>query len=141
MRRVFSQLVLVVVVVHSIMLGVAWAQTSWLPPPSTNLQVVPKNVSADRLLQMMGGFASALGVRCQHCHAFSGSNSDDLAAYDFAADVIPAKAVARKMIVAVQTINADLLREIGEPRPAGQLKVGCYTCHRGERKPRVSPAQ
>jgi hypothetical protein len=52
---------------------------------------------------------------------------------------VPAKATARKMMALLQMINGDLLKGIGEPAPAGQSKVTCYTCHRGERAPQTAP--
>ena len=38
-------------------------------------------------------------------------------------------------ILDVGAIDGERLKDIGEPRPAGELKVTCYTCHRGETRP------
>ena len=38
------------------------------PEKFENLQVLPKDIARDSLLQIMRGFAFALGVRCEHCH-------------------------------------------------------------------------
>jgi hypothetical protein len=116
------------------------AQTTWQPPAPRNLQIVPKDTDPARLVGMMKGFSAALGVGCQHCHQLTGADPKDLAGYDFASDAVPAKGTARKMIQVVQRINVELVRDIGAPRPPGQLKVGCYTCHRGALQPAVSPA-
>lgn len=117
----------------------ATAQTGWTPDALVNLQLLPKDTSPARLMGMMRGFAGALGVTCQHCHVLTGSDPSSMAAYDFASDGRPEKATARRMMQAVQRINVEVLRDIGAPRPAGQLKVGCYTCHRGSRVPAVTP--
>lgn len=118
----------------------AHAQATWTPPPPRNLRVVPPDVAPARLVQMMRGFTAALGVRCEHCHQQSGSDPRDLTSFDFASDAKPAKATARTMMQLVQRVNTDL-KDVGAPRPNGQLKVGCYTCHRGDRVPAVSPPQ
>ena len=47
----------------------------------------------------------------------------------------PAKRTARTMLRMVRTINDDHLEDVGEARPAGEMKVTCYTCHRGETRP------
>jgi hypothetical protein len=35
----------------------------------------------------------------------------------------------------VLAINGDHLKDVGAARPAGEAKVTCYTCHRGETRP------
>jgi hypothetical protein len=87
---------------------------------------------------MMKDFTQALGVRCQFCHSYTGSDPNALENFDFPSDAIPAKATARKMMSMVQMINTDLLKGVGVPAPAGQSKVTCYTCHRGERTPQTA---
>lgn len=118
--------------------GTDAGQSASTPPPR-NLVLIPKDTDPARLVVMMRGFADALGVTCQHCHVLAGTDPGDLSAYDFASDDRPAKLTARRMMQAVQRINADVLRDIGAPRPPGQLKVGCYTCHRGALVPAVMP--
>ena len=39
------------------------------PEKFTNLKVLPKDISRSELQSMMRGFAFALNVRCDHCHA------------------------------------------------------------------------
>jgi len=75
-----------------------------------NLKVLKAGVD---LRQVMGTYASGLGVRCDHCHVMG----------NFASDENPKKETARRMIVMVQEINAKF--------PDGQEHVTCYTCHRG----------
>jgi hypothetical protein len=115
--------------------GLDAQQQQWLPPPPMNLQVLPASVETRALVATMRGFTQALGVRCQHCHVYKGENPDDLTTFDFASDEKPAKQTARAMLRMLQAINGDHLKDVGEPRPAGEMKVTCYTCHRGETKP------
>jgi photosynthetic reaction center cytochrome c subunit len=132
-------------VVVAIVLGWALAtgaavagQQSPFKPPS-NLRVLPKDTKLAEIIPVMKSFTQALGVRCQFCHSYTGSDPNALENFDFPGDAVPAKATARKMMAVVQVINSDLFKGIGEPAPAGQSKVTCYTCHRGEHVPRTAP--
>lgn len=107
-------------------------------PAPVNLQVLPKDMSRQDVVQTMRTFTRALGVRCQHCHVGEGN---DLSKFDFASDEKPTKKVARAMLTMVIDINTKHLAGVGEPAaPAAPgeppaLKVTCFTCHRGELKP------
>ncbi len=114
--------------------SMAFAQ-QWSPSPPTNLKVLASTTTVRELLPVMKGFTQGLGVRCQHCHVYRGENPDDLSAFDFASDEKTAKASARSMMRMVKVVNEDLLRGLGEPATAGDPKVTCYTCHRGEKRP------
>jgi hypothetical protein len=105
-----------------------------LPRTFTNLQVLPKTITGAALVNMMKGFTSALGVRCEHCH----EGGPDLATFNFASDSVPAKITARRMMQLTATIDGDLLKGIGDA--ARQPKVTCFTCHRGARTPLTAPA-
>jgi hypothetical protein len=113
--------------------AVAFAQ-QWTPPTPKNLQVLPKDMPPRAVVQTMRSFAQGLGVRCQHCHVFKGTNADDLSSYDFANDEKEEKKIARVMLKMVMS-NNETLKDVGDPAPAGELKVTCYTCHRGEKEP------
>ena len=117
----------------------AYGQQSPFKPPS-NLRVMPKDTKLAELIPVMKNFTQALGVRCQFCHSYTGSDPNALENFDFPGDTVPAKETARKMMALVRAINVDLLKDIGDPAPSGQLKVTCYTCHHGERKPLTAPA-
>jgi Photosynthetic reaction centre cytochrome C subunit len=114
--------------------SMAFAQ-QWSPSPPTNLKVLASTTTVRELLPVMKGFTQGLGVRCQHCHVYRGENPDDLSAFDFASDEKTAKASARSMMRMVRVVNEDLLKGVGEPTAAGDPKVTCYTCHRGEKRP------
>jgi photosynthetic reaction center cytochrome c subunit len=107
--------------------------------PPSNLRVLSKDTKLTDILPVMKGFTQALGVRCQFCHSYTGSDPNTLENFDFPGDAVPAKATARTMMTTLQVINGDLLRGVGAPAPAGQSKVTCYTCHRGERTPQTVP--
>jgi Photosynthetic reaction centre cytochrome C subunit len=113
----------------------------WTPAPPTNLQVLPKDIPLKQLIQTMRAFTQGLGVRCQHCHVFKGDDPDDLTTFDFASDEKTEKKTARTMLQMGLAINNEYLKDVGEPRPDGGLKVTCYTCHRGETKPATARPQ
>ncbi len=114
--------------------GTAAFAQQWSPPTPTNLQVLPKDTSPRTVVATMKGFVQGLGVRCQSCHVFKGSNPDDLAAFDFASDEKENKKTARLMLRMVMHDN-EMLKDVGEPAAAGEMKVTCYTCHRGDKHP------
>jgi len=84
------------------------------------------DVPVDEFMETMGMFASALGLNCADCHTFESSSS--WAAY---ADETPIKRTTRRMIRMVQAINRDHF--------GGQPYVSCWTCHRGDLRPKVVP--
>lgn len=114
--------------------AVATAQTpSASPTPAApefkNLQVFPKDISRDQLMSNMKGFSQALGVRCVHCHV--GEEGKPLSTFDFASDAKWQKQAARKMLVMVHRINSE---DFGV-KDFKDVKVTCFTCHRGATKP------
>ena len=135
-----------------------------LPAKPENLQVLPKDMPTDSVVQMMRGFAGALGVRCQFCHVERQPAGDAAGAppaggpppggppaappggqgfgrgggpfqnFDFKADDKHNKQIARVMIRMMDTINTRLLAAIPN-RDNPATDVTCYTCHRGVNKP------
>ena len=109
-----------------------------LPPP-TNLQILPKDWSAQQVVPVMQAFTMALGVMCNYCHveqagAQPGPNGQ--IPLDFASDSKPAKQTARVMLRAVNDINAKFDAELGKSASAPNgMRVQCVTCHRGNAKP------
>lgn len=99
------------------------------PSPSRNLQVFPKDIAQADLLSNMKFFAQSLGVRCSHCHV--GVEGQPLSTFDFASDAKREKRTARAMLKMVHEINAE---EFGV-KEFKDVKVTCYTCHRGSTKP------
>jgi len=88
------------------------------PGPPKNLKILPADVN---IQQTMGAFRAALGVQCTYCHVQG----------DFASDDNPKKNMARNMLRIAADINATF--------SDGKRHVTCYTCHRGEAKPKMEP--
>jgi thioredoxin reductase len=111
-----------------------------IPATFKNLQLLPKDIPRMELIATMKGFAMQLGVRCEHCHVGEG---DDLSKFDFAADTKPTKATARKMILMSRALNEQVTALDVPPAPGATPtpgpKITCYTCHRGEKKPKTAP--
>ena len=103
------------------------------PPGFKNLQVFPKDISREQLIGNMKFFAQSLGVRCTHCHV--GEEGQPLSTFDFASDAKEAKRTARKMLAMVHRIN----REDFGVREFKDVKVTCFTCHRGSTEPETHP--
>jgi hypothetical protein len=126
MRRAFG----VVFIFTSLVIGLA-AQTPSqggkpAPAPPKNLQVLPKDMTIAQVTSVMRRVAGALGVDCTHCH---------VSLTDRASDDKPNKAIGRRMFKMTMQINDEFLKDIGQPAPAGEQKVTCFTCHRGALKP------
>ena len=102
-------------------------------PPYRNIQVLSKDITRDQLLGNMKFFAQSLGVRCAHCHV--GDADKPLSTFDFASDAKPEKRIARKMLAMVHRINSE---DFGV-KQFKDVKVTCYTCHRGSTKPLTAP--
>jgi hypothetical protein len=115
-------------------LSVASAQTPPTGQPAfKNLKVFPQDITRDQLLSNMKFFAQSLGVRCTHCHV--GEEGKPLSTYDFASDAKPTKLRARKMLAMVHRINSEDFGVIN----FANVKVTCFTCHRGSTKPLTAP--
>jgi hypothetical protein len=124
----------VFVSVALLLLGTRALPAQFPPDSFTNLKVLPRDISPDSLVAMMGRFTRALGVRCSHCHV--GEEGRPLSTYDFAADDKAAKRTARVMLQMVHHINHEHLAEV-ERRVEPPVRVECATCHRGATTPRM----
>ena len=125
---------LVILVCVSALTTFGWAEEFRWPEEPENLKVLPAEVKGARLGGVMRGFASALGVRCEHCHVGEGP---DLAKFDFPSDEKAAKRKARVMFKMVQQINENHLSELTElgVKDSERIEVTCMTCHRTNKKP------
>jgi hypothetical protein len=107
-----------------------------------NLQVLPKNITADSLDKIMDGFNAGLGVDCKFCHTWN----PDIYKMEFDKDTKPEKEIARKMILMTMDINKNYFQFNEEVTAAQVQAVTCYTCHKGEpiatkeKKPEKNPA-
>jgi photosynthetic reaction center cytochrome c subunit len=92
----------------------------------TNVRVL-KGIPVDEFMGTMGFFSASLGMSCEDCHGAS-----DTTWANYARDVSPKKATARRMIQMMTSINQASF--------GGRTVVTCYTCHRGNARPKVTPS-
>src|SRR4030081_3962751 len=85
-----------------------------------NIQVL-KGVPADQLIPAMQFITASLGVQCDFCHLENAFEKDDK----------ETKQTARKMMRMMFAINKDNFD--------GHREVTCYSCHRGAKKPMITP--
>ena len=101
-------------------------------PRPTNLQVLSKDISGPDLIATMRGYAKALGVQCEFCHA----EDPKTGRLNFASDAKPDKTIARTMMRMTTEINTEYLSTVHDPDASeAQKTVTCGTCHRGETMP------
>jgi photosynthetic reaction center cytochrome c subunit len=92
----------------------------------TNVRVL-RGIPVDEFMGTMGFFSASLGMSCEDCHGASDTTWEN-----YARDVSPKKATARRMIQMMTSINQTSF--------GGRAVVTCYTCHRGGAKPKVTPS-
>jgi hypothetical protein len=85
---------------------------------------------APQFQEEMNFITQALGVSCATCHARG----------NFASDEKPEKLAARRMLEMTRAINKQNFPD-HQPRPGESVlgRVTCYTCHQGERIPKLPP--
>jgi hypothetical protein len=98
-----------------------------------NLLVLPKDIPAGELVQLMARYSQELGVQCQFCHAESARG------IDFASDQSPAKLTARVMIGMLRDINTKYLAQVSDRRYS--VPLTCGNCHQGQTTPPVYEAK
>jgi photosynthetic reaction center cytochrome c subunit len=91
-----------------------------------NIQVL-RGIPVKEFMETMGFFCASLSMTCTDCHG--DASASDWANY--AAD-FPLKQMARRMVLMVNGINSANF--------AGAREVTCYTCHRGNQRPKVVPS-
>jgi outer membrane lipoprotein-sorting protein len=87
-----------------------------------NVQLL-KGIPVDEFMDTMGMISNAVGLNCLDCH----TGDSDASWERFAADT-EMKRTSRSMIMMVNAINRGNFR--------GAQLVTCYTCHRGDLRPR-----
>jgi len=88
------------------------------PWKGKDLQVLPKDISKEKIKEIMKRQAEALGVDCDHCHKPPDMHLDT-----------EHKKVAREMMRMVKDINKHFFK--------GKPKVECVMCHRGHDEPKI----
>jgi cytochrome c553 len=98
-----------------------------------NLKVLPKNISGEDLHKIMDEWKTALGVKCNFCHA----PAADTASHhlDFASDAKPEKDMARRMYKMAGKINKKFFKEAKDDKGNSVAVVTCITCHHGNPHP------
>ena len=91
-----------------------------------NIQVL-RGIPVKEFMETMGFFSASLSLNCTDCHG--DASASDWANY---ATDTPLKNTARRMIGMVNAIN--------KANFAGKPSVTCYTCHRGNQRPKVIPS-
>ena len=102
-------------------------------PPPKNLQVLPKDSSAEDVHKIMHQWEGDLGTECSTCHAADPKNigPNGKPRLNFADDSKKEKATARTMYKMVEEINTQY---VGKIENSG-APVTCGTCHRGKLSP------
>lgn len=118
--------------------GAVWAGGQ-APAPSEQAQRPPmaeevfknirvlRGIPVDEFMGTMGIFSAALGMSCEDCHS-----SSDTTWENYALDTSPKKVTARRMVQMMSSINQASF--------GGRQVVTCYTCHRGNSRPKVTPS-
>src|SRR6266481_867736 len=91
-----------------------------------NVQIL-KGIPVDEFMDTMGMFASSLSLNCIDCHV-----AESVDKWERFADETPLKRTARTMLLMVNAINKEHFK--------GVRSLSCYTCHRGDLRPKVVPS-
>lgn len=91
-----------------------------------NVQLL-KGIPVDQFMDVMGFFSASTNLNCIDCHGAAAGGG-----WEYYADETPMKAKARKMMLMVEALNNGNF--------GGARFVTCYTCHRGNRLPEVTPS-
>jgi photosynthetic reaction center cytochrome c subunit len=128
-----SRILSVVMIIVAGALSVASANGQAVPTPKQplaeeafkNVQVL-RGLPASEFIETMGFFAVSLTANCTTCHGDASAGS-----WEHYADDTYLKQMTRKMVLMVNLINQSNF--------GGKREVTCYTCHRGDRIPRITP--
>ncbi len=91
-----------------------------------NVQVL-RGISESQFMETMGFFSASLGANCTYCHVAESSGN-----WEKYADDNEHKQTARGMIRMVNAINRSYF--------GGRRVLTCYSCHRGNERPKVIPS-
>ena len=91
-----------------------------------NVQML-KGLPVDEFLDTMGMFAASTGLNCTDCHVDESGGS-----WERYADDNPLKIRTRQMMAMMTAINKQHF--------GGRQGVTCYSCHNGNRRPKVIPS-
>lgn len=127
-RKAFITLAIIAVVASANMLG-----RTFEGPEHKNLQILPKDISQEKLKAIMDDFCASMNVKCGFCHV----RNKDTNEWDYASDAKGHKKEARDMMKMTNELNEKWFGvDLSEPDP--KVAITCYSCHRGEEHPVVS---
>jgi Photosynthetic reaction centre cytochrome C subunit len=108
----------------------------WKPDKLVNIQVLPKDMTPDALMETMRMYNASLNVDCVFCH--KGQIGKPWSTYDFTDDTKARHETTRLMIKSTLELNEEFadLGEMDQP-----TKVTCATCHRRNRHPEIDPPE
>ena len=120
-----------IIAVCLLAVGTTWGQADSAQKPLLSEEAfkdvqVLRGLPASEFIETMGFFAVSLTANCTTCHGDASAGS-----WEHYADNTPLKTAARRMVVMMNSIN--------QANFGGKREVTCYTCHRGDRTPRVTP--
>lgn len=108
-------------------------------PPPSNLKVLPKDLTAEQVHQIMHKWAGSLGVECDTCHAADPNHvgPNGRPRLNFPDDSKPEKNIARLMYTMTQEMNAKYISKAMQMDTSSDdaSPVTCGTCHRGHLRP------
>jgi hypothetical protein len=99
-----------------------------------NLQILPQDITEQKLDSIMHSYNIALGVTCKFCHATFPANPFS---FDYPADTNPMKSNARDMLRMNININKTWFNFDSTKRAEYLNTITCITCHRGEPYPQI----
>ena len=88
---------------------------------------VLKGISVNEFMDTMGFFSASLSCNCTDCHG-----EDAVDDWKNFGNDTPRKTTARKMILMVNALNKNNF--------GGSREVTCFTCHRGDAQPKITPS-
>src|SRR5262249_45514744 len=92
----------------------------------SNIQVL-KGIPVDEFMETMGFFSASLGLNCVDCHTLQSEGN-----WAHFADDTPRKESGSRMVTMVNAMNKTNF--------GGVRALTCYTCHRGDQRPKVVPS-
>jgi hypothetical protein len=121
-------------ILFAVIIAIAFASASFTKdePTYKNLKVLNKNITREEMEITMKQFKTALGVKCNHCHAASKTDPSKL---DFASDDKKEKDIARSMMRMTKRINKKYFKDDKEGA------ISCYSCHNGSKEPKDPPKE
>ncbi len=115
--------------------------SAFMPQPkpqdhqAKNLKVLPKDISHQDLEKIMHGYNTALGVKCNFCHAAQKDNPQRM---DFASDEKHEKEITRNMMKMTAKLNKKYFHIKDLQDGKAMLAVSCITCHNGKAHPEAN---